>query len=41
MPFRFPTLGLRHQLWAVFGLFLMTGATVLVIDEVMARYCDT
>ena len=34
MPFRFPTLGLRHQLWAVFGLFLMTGATVLVIDEV-------
>lgn len=34
MRFRFPTLGIRHQLWAVFGLFLLTGATVLVIDEV-------
>ena len=28
-----PTLGIRHQLWALFGLFLLTGATVLAIDE--------
>jgi PAS domain S-box-containing protein len=27
-------LGIRHQLWALFGLFLLTGATVLVLDEV-------
>ena len=27
-------LGIRHQLWALFGLFLLTGATVLVVDEV-------
>ncbi|HEU0307086.1 MAG TPA: ATP-binding protein, partial [Lysobacter sp.] len=30
-------LGIRHQLWALFGLFLLTGATVLVLDEV-AQY---
>ncbi|GAB3387338.1 hybrid sensor histidine kinase/response regulator [Lysobacter fragariae] len=29
--------GIRHQLWALFGLFLFTGATVLVLDEV-AQY---
>src|SRR5688500_8775836 len=34
---RLPTLSIRHQLWALFGLFLLTGATVLVIDEV-AQY---
>lgn len=27
-------LGIRHQLWALFGLFLLTGATVLVVDEI-------
>ena len=31
------TLSIRHQLWALFGLFLLTGATVLVLDEV-AQY---
>jgi signal transduction histidine kinase/CheY-like chemotaxis protein/HPt (histidine-containing phosphotransfer) domain-containing protein len=30
-------LSIRHQLWALFGLFLLTGATVLVIDEI-AQY---
>ena len=30
-------LGIRHQLWILFGLFLLTGATVLVVDEV-AQY---
>jgi two-component system, NarL family, sensor histidine kinase EvgS len=30
-------LGIRHQLWALFGLFLLTGATVLVVDEI-AQY---
>ena len=30
-------LGIRHQLWALFGLFLLTGATVLVVDE-LAQY---
>ncbi len=30
-------LGIRHQLWFLFGLFLLTGATVLVVDEV-AQY---
>ena len=29
--------GIRHQLWALFGLFLLTGATVLMLDEV-AQY---
>ncbi|QNP39421.1 response regulator [Lysobacter solisilvae (ex Woo and Kim 2020)] len=29
--------GLRQQLWALFGLFLLAGATVLVLDEV-AQY---
>jgi signal transduction histidine kinase/HPt (histidine-containing phosphotransfer) domain-containing protein/ActR/RegA family two-component response regulator len=29
-----PTFGIRHQLWALFGLFLLTGATVLAIDEI-------
>jgi signal transduction histidine kinase/CheY-like chemotaxis protein/HPt (histidine-containing phosphotransfer) domain-containing protein len=28
-----PAFGIRHQLWALFGLFLLTGASVLVIDE--------
>ena len=27
-------LGIRHQLWILFGLFLLTGATVLVVDEI-------
>ena len=30
-------LSFRHQLWALFGLFLLTGVSVLVIDEV-AQY---
>jgi signal transduction histidine kinase/CheY-like chemotaxis protein/HPt (histidine-containing phosphotransfer) domain-containing protein len=30
-------LGIRHQLWLLFGLFLLTGATVLVVDEI-AQY---
>ncbi|GAB3101347.1 response regulator [Lysobacter terrae] len=30
-------LGIRHQLWILFGLFLLTGATVLVVDEI-AQY---
>ncbi len=34
---RLPSLSIRHQLWALFGLFLLTGATVLVVDEV-AQY---
>ncbi|GAA5002463.1 hybrid sensor histidine kinase/response regulator [Pseudoluteimonas lycopersici] len=29
-----PTFGIRHQLWALFGLFLLTGASVLAIDEI-------
>ena len=29
-----PAFGIRHQLWALFGLFLLTGATVLAIDEI-------
>ncbi|MFT3897556.1 MAG: ATP-binding protein [Thermomonas sp.] len=29
-----PALGIRHQLWALFGLFLLTGASVLAIDEI-------
>ena len=33
MALRLPTLGIRQQLWGLFGLFLLTGATVLVIDE--------
>ena len=33
-PSRF---GIRHQLWGLFGLFLLTGALVLVLDEV-AQY---
>jgi signal transduction histidine kinase/DNA-binding response OmpR family regulator len=28
-----PAFGIRHQLWALFGLFLLTGASVLAIDE--------
>ena len=27
-------LGMRHQLWGLFGLFLLTGALVLLLDEV-------
>ena len=34
---RLPTLSIRHQLWALFGLFLLTGAAVITIDEV-AQY---
>lgn len=34
---RLRRLSLRHQLWALFGLFLLAGATVLVIDEI-AQY---
>ena len=34
---RFARRGFRHQLWALFALFLVAGAAVLVIDEV-ARY---
>ena len=30
-------LSIRRQLWALFGLFLLTGATVLVVDEI-AQY---
>jgi len=30
-------LGIRHQLWFLFGLFLLTGGTVLVLDEI-AQY---
>ena len=37
MKLRPPTLGIRQQLWGLFGLFLLTGATVLVIDEI-AQY---
>jgi two-component system, NarL family, sensor histidine kinase EvgS len=37
MKLRLPTLSMRQQLWGLFGLFLLTGATVLVIDEV-AQY---
>ena len=33
-PSRF---GIRHQLWGLFGLFLLIGALVLVLDEV-AQY---
>ena len=34
MAVRLSTLSIRHQLWALFGLFLLTGATVLVLDEI-------
>ncbi|WP_152597955.1 sensor histidine kinase [Novilysobacter arseniciresistens] len=34
---RLRRLSIRHQLWALFGLFLLAGATVLVIDEI-AQY---
>jgi hypothetical protein len=29
-----PAFGIRHQLWALFGLFLLTGGLVLAIDEI-------
>ena len=35
MRFRLPTIGIRLQLWGLFGLFLLTGATVMVIDEIV------
>ena len=35
MRFRTFSLGIRHQLWGLFGLFLLAGATVLVIDEML------
>ncbi|MGQ4660841.1 ATP-binding protein [Lysobacter sp. F6437] len=31
---RLSSLSIRHQLWALFGLFLLAGMTVLVIDEI-------
>jgi len=31
---RLSRLSIRHQLWALFGLFLLAGMTVLVIDEI-------
>jgi len=34
---RFVHLSIRHQLWALFGLFLLAGFSVLVIDEI-AQY---
>ena len=34
---RLGRLSIRHQLWALFGLLLLTGAAVLVIDEI-AQY---
>ncbi|MGH8072568.1 MAG: hypothetical protein ACREO4_00655, partial [Lysobacter sp.] len=34
---RLSRLSIRHQLWALFGLFLLAGMTVLVIDEI-AQY---
>ena len=37
MSGRLGKLGLRYQLWMLFGLFLLTGAAVLVIDEI-AQY---
>ena len=37
MRLRLSKLSIRRQLWALFGLFLLTGATVLVIDEI-AQY---
>jgi signal transduction histidine kinase/HPt (histidine-containing phosphotransfer) domain-containing protein/ActR/RegA family two-component response regulator len=37
MRFRKPSIGIRHQLWGLFGLLLLAGATVLVIDEI-AQY---
>ena len=33
LRFRKPSFGMRHQLWGLFGLFLLAGATVLIIDE--------
>ena len=30
--------GIRHQLWGLFGLFLLTGVLVLVLDEVGQYY---
>ena len=40
MAGRFDTarLSIRHQLWGLFGLFLLTGALVLVLDEVSQYY---
>jgi two-component system, NarL family, sensor histidine kinase EvgS len=35
LRFRKPSLGMRHQLWGLFGLFLLAGATVLIIDELV------
>ena len=38
-----PAFGIRHQLWALFGLFLLTGASVLAIDELAQQLradCD-
>lgn len=35
MRLRSFSLGMRHQLWGLFGLLLFAGATVLVIDEML------
>ncbi|RZA20036.1 MAG: response regulator [Lysobacteraceae bacterium] len=34
MRFDLSKYGIRHQLWGLFGLFLLTGVLVLVLDEV-------
>ncbi|KGQ20198.1 PAS/PAC sensor hybrid histidine kinase [Lysobacter dokdonensis DS-58] len=41
MRFRTFSLGMRHQLWGLFGLLLFAGMTVLVIDEVLQSYTRT
>jgi PAS domain-containing protein len=41
MRFRTFSLGMRHQLWGLFGLLLLAGATVLVIDEMLQSYTRT
>ena len=34
MRFDLSKTGIRHQLWGLFGLFLLTGVLVLVLDEI-------
>ena len=41
MRFRTFSLGMRHQLWGLFGLLLLAGVTVLVIDEMLQSYTRT
>ena len=38
MRLRTFSLGMRHQLWGLFGLLLLAGATVLIIDEMLQSY---